>query len=107
MFRQNRRGVNFPRPVCLTSRRPGLFIVAGIASFLCSLSGCLGTDKGVGIRAGSLEIGITEEGMIGSFADLSSGKEYLPTGVKAPLLTLRVAGRDLEPLSAVMDASGT
>ena len=107
MVRRDGRGVNSPWPVCVSSRRPSLFFAAGIASFLCFLSGCFGPDRGVGLRAGSLEIGITEAGMIGSFTDLSSGREYLPTGVEAPLLTLRVAGRDHKPLSAIMDESGT
>ncbi len=84
---------------------PGLLFSVGPAVFLLLFFACSGPGREVDIQAGSLEIGITKEGMIGSFTDLGSGKDLLPPGIRAPLLTLRVGGRDLEPRSATFTGS--
>jgi len=55
----------------------------------------------VDIQAGSLSIGIDSRGWVVSFADLRTGREYLPRGHDAPILTLRVGDLDMEPVSAV------
>jgi len=80
-------------------KRTGVWFLA----LLPLLSGCSGTGGELKIRAGSLEIGITKEGMIGSFTDVRSGRDYLPPGLDAPLLALRVGGRDVVPRSAGFD----
>jgi hypothetical protein len=62
-------------------------------------------DRGAGIRiqAGSLEIGITGDGSIGSLTDRVTGREYLPSGIPAPVLTLQSGGHDLQPQTAAFD----
>ena len=85
---------------------PHLLATRAVVLFLLLvLSACAGLGREVGVQAGSLEIGITKEGMIGSLTDLNSGRDYLPAGMEAPVLTLRVGGRDFEPQSATFDSS--
>jgi hypothetical protein len=93
--------VNRSRTRFLEGLRPQRFLqLAGLAGLFLLSQGCSGPRSGLDIHAGSLGIHITEKGMIGAFSDLASGREYLPSGVPAPLLTLRVHGLDLAPSRA-------
>lgn len=74
--------------------RSGTVLLALLGT-ACSLPNRLLT-----VNAGTLEIGVDSKGWIVSFEDERSGREYLPEGHRAPLLTLRVAGTDLVPLTA-------
>jgi len=64
-------------------------------------TGCTEARPNILIRAGSLEIGVAQDGTIQSFSDVASGRDYLPEGLSAPLLTLRVDNIDLRPQTAV------
>ena len=70
-------------------------VALGLLSVACS-----GVGRSVDIRAGSLSIGIDSRGWVVSFADLRAGREYLPRGHDAPILTLRVDDLDVEPVAA-------
>jgi hypothetical protein len=105
MFGRYEFGIDRLRPIRFAHGAPAHLLTTGATAFLLVLSACSGLGREVGVQAGSLEIGITKVGMIGSFKDLSSGRDYLPAGMEAPLLTLRVGGRDLEPQSATFDSS--
>ncbi|MGD8276782.1 MAG: hypothetical protein PVH00_02095, partial [Gemmatimonadota bacterium] len=64
---------------------------------------CTGPGRLVRIAAGRLEVAIDSRGRITSFTDSGSGREHLPAGHATPLLTLRVDGVDLVPVSATWD----
>ena len=107
MIGRERRGTCMSREIFLALRgmRSPFSLLA--ACLLLALPSCAGPGRGVEIRAGSLEIIVTETGRIRSFRDLNTGSEFLPGGSNPSLLTLRVGGRDLEPLSADGGGSGS
>ncbi|MFG1691320.1 hypothetical protein ACGF5M_04120 [Gemmatimonadota bacterium] len=81
--------------------RMRLGIVAlGLLSVACSGAGSIAD-----IQAGSLEIGIDSRGWVVSFVDPRTGREYLPRGHEAPLLTLRVDDLDVEPVAAAFGSA--
>jgi len=62
---------------------------------------CRGSMGEALLQAGRLEIRVSETGLITSFRDRVSGREYLPEGIPASLLSLRVEGRVLNPTWAM------
>jgi len=80
--------------------RVGVYVAAGW------VAGCGDQAWSARIQAGSLEIGITAEGRIGSFRDRDTGREYLPAGVPASLLSLRVEGKYMDPIEAGLEGNG-
>jgi hypothetical protein len=75
-----------------------LFVTALLAS-------CRAPTAEALFDAGRLEIDLSGSGSITSFSDRVSGKDYLPEGIPAPLLSLRVEGRFLHPVSALFQAT--
>jgi hypothetical protein len=98
----NNQGILGRIPPFGTLVRPlGLWLLV-----LAGATGCSPGDNLTTISAGTLEMVVTRSGEIGSFSDMASGREYLPEGVSAPLLTLRVGGADLLPVAASLDGAG-
>ena len=63
--------------------------LAGLAGMVLLAQGCSGARSGLEIPAGSLRIGITDEGMIGSFTDINNARrlkdKMLAWGKKAEI----------------------
>ena len=64
---------------------------------------CSGPRGSMRVDAGSLDIGIDRRGYVVSLRDATTGREYLPAGHDAPLLTLRQDGVDRVPVTAGAD----
>ncbi len=78
-------------------------VVVALAATTILLVGCGDAKVLLEMRAGSLAIGLLQSGYVAGFRDTSRGVEHMPEGMTAPLLQLRVAGRDLGPELAVFD----
>jgi hypothetical protein len=85
----------------MNSRRRGRLYISLAVLSLAPIA-CGGQGEVLSLRAGTLEVGITQDGRVGTFSDAESGEEYLPSGMSPALLTLRVAGEDLEPLGVTV-----
>ena len=82
------------------------WVAAAALAITASLPSACSRDRGaVEVTAGSLVVRITRDGRIGSFADLATGREYLPEGMEPPLLTLRGGAGDRYPERARFSSS--
>ncbi|MGW8267498.1 MAG: hypothetical protein ACWGSQ_14115, partial [Longimicrobiales bacterium] len=83
------------------ARRSSLLLAgsAMAAAAFLALS-CSADDTLVAFSAGRLGVRVTQDGRIGSFKDVATGREYLPEGMAPPILTLRTGEEDLLPVRA-------
>ncbi len=93
-----------PSPKHILRRGPGfvlmptLCLVAGLA--VIGLSACRSVKTGeTAWTAGRLRLAVDERGFITALEDRSSGKNFRAAAVPSPLLSLRVDGELLAPLS--------
>lgn len=77
-----------------------MIVRRALFAFIVLAAACAGRDRLVRVEAGGLEIGIDSRGWITSFRGRDDGREFVPPGHEAPLLTLRAAGADLTPVGA-------
>jgi hypothetical protein len=82
------------------SRRASRILPPLLAVLSFTTQACGGADPVVDIQAGSLAISVSRDGRLAALTAEPGGRDYLPAGTRAPILTLRVGGEDRTPESA-------